>query len=143
MKWQKLKNKQGWRVPEFPFFNIHLKEGCGFYTDRGSDNSENEKFNVAKLKLLSHIKAKLLQDDYSLKLRLDTLGNIGYGRYKYCKNNFTWITSLDGWITWSSISNSFSIRLENVSEEDAKKHAEKIYQRHKKRFLKYCEDLNI
>ena len=80
MKWQKLRNKQEWRVPEFPFFNIHLKEGCGFYTDRNPDNSENEKFNVAKLKLLKRIKTELLQDDCSLKLRLDTLGNIGYGK---------------------------------------------------------------
>jgi len=122
-------------MQEFPLFPLFIEENITYrnkvvYTTR---EGTYETLEQAQKACLMFVKNELINNTDSVKVSLSEL----YSKEK--KKWKTTVTSLYGHFYGVN----YYIRLNNVDETEAERVAEKIYQRHKNRFLKYCKTLNI
>lgn len=128
-----MRGKDAWRVQEFPYFDLHVEQTSNtepdvrYISSAGSYSTLEE----AQIGTIRYIKTSLLKGEFKLIVHRSMRN--GWKIKGYCKPP-VWI---------SSVTNSGIIDLGFVSDEYAKKFAEKIYQLHKARFFKVCEKLGI
>jgi len=133
--WQKMKGREAWRVQEFPLFPLFIEKDITYrnkvvYTTRnGTYNTLEE----AQKACLVFVKNELTNNTDSVRVRLSEF---------YSKEKKKWevvVTSLYGHLYGVN----YYIRLNKVSEVEAEHKGEKIYTRHKNRFLELCRKLGV
>lgn len=139
MRW--VRSRDCYRVQEYPYFAVIVENLAYYYksptyTFKGSGKLYSD-LEEAKKDCILHIKHKLLADDFRFEVTTWP-NNIGSGKYikDWCQGvRYLWLCA--GSIPWYSTYNDFAIRLpEGTSQEEALKIGDKIYRRHKNRFLK-------
>ena len=122
------KHFQCHRVQQYPYFGIIVVQNWSYdkrlitYQHSSSDTLFYD-LEEAKKDCLLHTRNRLLIDDFKWEVTYQQ----GVGSVWLCAGD----------MPWSFKSNSFAIRLpEDTSEEEALKIGNKIYKRHKNRFLR-------
>lgn len=135
MHWKK--NQMGWYVPKFPYFNLFVYNPVeGKYTIQRS----SEEFNTlkeAKEASIEVVKQQLQDINYVCLKYTQYPGNTGEGIYIGLGiwRKYHWLEG--GVVQTSQIFKRHRIRFDiTVSKAEVLYHAERIHQKHKKKFFK-------